>query len=193
MKKTNIVIDKDELVKQEIKRIQDERERQELLFDTEARLYQTTIDRDLEIHELRNGTQFTLKEVKDLINKLPADYFPMFPNSNPFFKLVFKLNKWKGDPTEFIKPPACAIYIKKYIYGRFVPEVLPTLLTMTNPLISGHIRQYKLFQFLNDIGRQIMHGYIDDAIEIMEKSTDWYDFELQYGKKYGIGIQTKCV
>jgi len=193
MKKENTITDINNLVKKEIKKIQDDQERQELLFATEALIPQTTTDRDLEIHELRNGKKFTIKEVKDLISEMPDDYFPMFPNANPFFKLMFKLLGWDRDPNEFIKPPCCAIYIKQYIYGRFQSEMLPTLLSKPNPFLSGHVKRYKLFQFLNEEGRRLMQGYIEDAITVMEESKDWYDFELTYTKRYNLSVQLRCI
>ena len=93
----------------------------------------------------------------------------MFPNNNPFFKLMYKLNRWNNlDPNDFTKPPICAIWIKQYIYDRFDREVLPTLLAKENPIISGYVKKYKLFQFLNDEGLLLLEGYINDAIEIMK-------------------------
>lgn len=42
---------------------------------------------------------------------------------------MFKLNGWNDlNPNDFIKPPICAVWIKKYVYGRFDREILPTLL-----------------------------------------------------------------
>jgi hypothetical protein len=193
MTKEKTITDKNNLVGKEIKKIKDEQERQELLFAAEELLPKTKTDRELEKHELRNGRIFTMKEVKDLTNNQPDDYFPMFPNANPFFKWMFKLKGWNLNPNEFIKPPCCAIYIKQYIYGRFQPEMLPTLLSKPNPLIFGYIRQYKLFQYLNEEGRRLMQGYIEDAINVMEESKDWYDFELTYTKKYNLPVQLKCI
>jgi len=182
-------------IEKEIQKIIDKQERQELLFATEALIPQPTFDKELEKHELRNGTIFTIKEVKDLIREMAADYFPMFPNSNPFFKLMFKLNGWKGDHNAFVKPSICGLYIKKYIYARFEGDILPYLLKKENPLMSGYVRKYKLFQFLNDEGRTKMEGYIQDAINLMEDSEtkSWYDFELKYTAKYKLSVQLKCI
>ncbi len=154
---------------------------------------QMPVDKELEIIELRNNTKVTLKQVKDLLGEAVADYLPVFPNTNPFFKLMFKLNKWDGDPTAFVKPVPCAIYIKRYIYGRFDPELLPTLLKQTNPLISGHIRKYKLFQFLNEDGRALLETYVDDAVNVMKDSINWFDFEDKYTKKYNLIVQLRCM
>ncbi len=185
--------DKDKIADQEIKKIQDAQERQGLIFGADAFLPQTTVDKDLEIIELRNDTKITLRQVKDLLGAAVADYLPVFPNTNPFFKLMFKLNKWDGDPTAFLKPVPCATYIKRYIYGRFDQDLLPTLLQQVNPVISGHIKKFKLFQFLNEDGRALLESYVDDAVNVMKDSKDWFDFEDKYTKKYNLIVQLRCM
>lgn len=178
----------------EEKKIHDQQERQRLLFNTEALLPQRSWDKELEKHKLESGVEFTIKEVKGLISDLAREYIPMFTNDKPFFKLMYKLSGWDHlDPNEFIKPPVVAIYIKRYIYARFNQEILPTLLAKENPLISGYIKKYKLFQFLNDKGIELLEGYIQDAIKVMETSKDWYDFELKYTKLYDLSVQLKCI
>lgn len=60
-----------------------------------------------------------------------------------------------------------------------------------NPLISGHIRKYKLSQFLNAEGKEKMKGFIEDANTVMKECTTWYEFELKYTKKYNLPVQLK--
>ena len=124
--------------------------------------------------------------------ELARDYRPMFPNSSPFFKLIYKLNDWNHlNPNDFTKPPVCAKWIKQYVYGRFDRETLPSLLAKENPIISGYVKKYKLFQFLNDEGLLLLETYINDAIEVMKISKDWYDFEKKYTKIYNLSVQFK--
>ena len=105
---------------------------------------------------------------------------------------MYKLNGWDHlNPKDFIKPPCVALWIKQYIYGRFEKEVLPTLLQKDNPFIEGDMRKYKLFQFFNDEGIILLEGYIQDAINVMETSKDWYDFELKYTAVYKLSVQLK--
>ncbi|MCR9228831.1 MAG: P63C domain-containing protein [Flavobacteriaceae bacterium] len=178
----------------ELKRIRDIEERQALLFKTEALLPQTSVDKELEKFQLRNGKVSSLREVKDLIRDMAREYKPMFPNEKPFFSLMYKLNGWDDlNPNDFIKPPCCALYIKQYIYGRFDREILPSLLAKENPLISGYVKKYKLFQFLNDQGLLLLEGYIEDAIKVMRESKDWYDFELKYTSLYNLSVQLKLM
>ncbi|WP_421824871.1 P63C domain-containing protein [Flagellimonas oceanensis] len=175
-----------------LKEIHDINERQELLFKTESLLPQKNDDREFEKFMLRNGTSTSIKEVKDVINELAREYQPMFPNKKPFFTLMYKLNGWTDlNPHSFIKPPVCALWIKQFIYGRFDREVLPTLLAKENPLITGYIKKYKLFQFLNDKGLIYLEQYINEMIAVMKISRDWEDFENKYTKLYSISIQLK--
>ncbi|MFC6100319.1 P63C domain-containing protein [Olivibacter domesticus] len=178
----------------ELKKVRDKDEQSLLLFNTEALISHRPDNVEEEIHQLQNGRQFTIKEVKDIISDMAREYSPMFPNSKPFFKLMYKLSGWNHlNPNDFIKPPVVATYIKKYIYARFKKDVLPILLAKDNPLVSGYVRKYKLFQFLNDEGLLLLEQYIQEAIDVMQDAKDWYDFELQYTAKYELSVQLKCL
>lgn len=170
-----------------------QQEKQQLIFGPDLLLPQRPKNDREEQYQLRSGYVFTKRGVADLLEKGARDYFPMFPNEKPFFKLMFNLNGWKGNPNEFFKPPAAALYIKQYIYARFPKDMLPTLLTIDNPIVSGYIRKYKLFQFLNDEGIEMMEDFIDQAIEVMKDSKDWYDFEKKYCAKYQLSLQLKLL
>ena len=192
MKKEKLTSNAAKTEKDELQKIIERNEREQLLFNTESLIKEPDPDREIEKFELRNGSFISPKDVTDFLNEMAADYFPMFPNSSPFFKLVFKLNDWRGDPNAFVKPPVCALYIKKYVYARFDGDILPYLLGKDNPLMSGYVRKYKLFQFLNNEGIGLMSSFIQDAISVMEESTNWYDFELKYTAKYKLSVQLKC-
>lgn len=195
MAKNKTIVFISESIDIETQRIIQQQEREALLFGADALLPQKSFDRELEKYQLRNGLEFTLKDVKDLINDLAGEYSPMFSNKKPFFKLMYKLCGWDNlDPNEFIKPPCVALYIKQYIYARFPKEILPTLLGKENPFIGeSYMRRYKLFQFLNEEGLLLLEGYIQDAIKVMETSKDWYDFELKYTNLYKLSVQLKCI
>ena len=181
-------------VDKELKKILDRQERQELLFNADVLLPKKAYDAELEQHYLIRGQAFSLKGIKDLIASYTREYSPMFPNEKPFFKLMYKLLKWDHlDPNSFIKPPVVALYIKLYIYGRFNAEVLPYLQEIENPIMSGHVKKYKLFQFLNDDGIIMLEGFIQDAINVMGTAKSWYDFELKYIKLYGLPVQLKIM
>ncbi len=116
----------------------------------------------------------------------------MFPNRKPFFSLMYKLNQWHDiNPNDFNKPPVCALWIKQFIYARFDKDVLPTLLKIENPVLYGHVKKYKLFQFLNDEGLLLMENFINQAIAVMKECKTWYEFELKYTAKYDLNVQLK--
>src|ERR1035437_5991421 len=177
-------IEEQKLVKQ--------KESQGLIVNADTLLPKKSVDKELEIFQLRSGIEFSIKGINDLISEIARPYFPMFPNSKPFFKLMYKLNRWDNlNPNDFIKPPCVALWIKQYVYARFSKEVLPTLMQKDNPLVDGYIKKYKLFQFLNDEGLLLLEGYIQDAINVMETASSWYDFELKYTAIYRLSVQLK--
>mgnify|MGYP003667964745 CR=1 FL=1 len=185
-------IDSLNLTIKELEELKKKEEIQALLFETESLISVKDDDKELEKFQLRNGTITSIREVKDIISSMARDYDPMFPNKKPFFDLMFKLNGWTNlNPKSFIKPPICAVWIKQYVYGRFDREILPTLLAKENPLITGYVKKYKLFQFLNDEGLVLLEGYIQDVIDTMKISKDWNDFEEKYVKLYDISVQLK--
>lgn len=176
------------------KKLTKQEEQQQLLFKADALLPEKSFVIELEKYQLQNGLEFTLKEVNDLVISHPRDYYPMFPNKKPFFSLMYKLCGWKHlDPKRFIKPRVVSVYIRKYIYSRFHKDLLPTLLNIENPIIIRYIKKYKLFQFLNDEGIEFMETIIQQAIDVMEVSKDWYDFELKYTKLYNLPVQMRLL
>jgi hypothetical protein len=191
-KKPKHTFNKANVSDEKLKEILKQQEQQELQFGADSLLPQRPLDKKLEIHSLSSGKLFTIKGIEDLITSAANEYFPMFPNSNPFFKTMFKLCGWNDlNPNDFVKPHIVAYYIKKYIYGRFDREVLPTLMKKDNPLVKWHIRKYKLSQFLKEEGLILMEGYIQDANRVMEVSKDWYDFELRYTSEFKLSVQLK--
>ncbi|RWY57538.1 P63C domain-containing protein [Mucilaginibacter gilvus] len=181
-------------VDKELKKIFDRQEQQDLLFKSNELLPKKNFDIELEQHQLRSGLKFTIKEIKDLVKSQAREYEAMFPNTNPFFKRMYKLRKWdKLDPNSFIKPPVVALDIKRYIYSRYGSDAVPTLLAIENPILSGHIKKFKLFQFFTDEGIEMLAGIIQDANDVMNVSKDWYDFELKYTKLYNLPVQLKLL
>lgn len=173
-------------------KLRDQQERLDLLFKADKLLPKKSIDKELEKFQLYSGKEISLQEIDLIVSKAANSYSPMFPNSKPFFKLMYGLLGWDHlDPTKFQKPPCVALYIKQYIYARFDNRILPTLLRRDNPYITGHIRKYKLFQFLNPKGLDMMEEFIEEAMSVMKEAKDWRDFELKYAKKFYLSIQLK--
>lgn len=179
-------------VDEELKKILERQEQQELLFAPEVLLPQRSRAEQLEKEILFNHKGLPLIDMRVIINNLPVPCEPMFPRSKPFFKLMFKLRRWdKLDPDSFIKPPCVATDIKQYIYARFNSGVLPTLLAKENPITMGYIKKYKLYWFFDKDGLIMLEQVIQQAIDVMKISKDWYDFELKYTKLYKLSIQLK--
>lgn len=167
-----------------------------LISLTEEKVNKKGTDEQLErrhqIIELMSGKLVDLTKLTDLLNAAPGTYEPMFQNAKPFFKLMYKLNGWNHlNPNDFIKPPCVSLWIKKYVYARFGSDVLPSLLGRENPILFGYVRRYKLFQYFNESGRILLEEVIDQMIEVMKVSKDWYDFELRYTKLYRLPVQLK--
>lgn len=116
-------------------------EQENILFGPEEFILLKSEERKLEELELLGGPGHKLTTIDGLIQNKPGEYMPMFPNDNKFFPLMYQLKKWTHlDPQHYIKPPIVAKHIKQLIYGRFIPEVLPSLLKKDNPIIHlGYI------------------------------------------------------
>ena len=180
-------------VDEELKKILKKHEQQELLFSPETLLPQRSRAEQLEKEILYNQKGIPLIDIRVVINDLAVQCPPMFPRSKPFFKLMFKLRGWDHlNPDSFIKPPCVATDIKKYIYARFNAGVLPTLLAKENPITMGYIKKYKLYWFFDNDTLLMLEQVIQQAIDVMKISKDWYDFELKYGKLYKLSVQLKC-
>lgn len=182
----------DDAISIEDKELARQIEKQSLLFDTDALLPKPKSDETEFEKYYIYGKEYSISELKAMVEPEPRAYSPMFPNKIPFYKLMYKLLEWdKLNPNKFQKPPIVAFYTKIYIYARFDKDILPSLLIKTNPIIKGHIRKYKLFQYLNDDGLVLLEQYIKEAIKIMEISDNWHDFELKYTKIYNLSVQLK--
>lgn len=131
------------------------------------------------------GAEISIREIKDFIATNALPYVPKFPNSNPFFSEMYRLNKWDDlDPDEWIKPLQVPNWINEIIYGRFSKEILPSL-QILNPYLPGMcVRGYKNFQFLNENGQKLLEQYRDECVEVMKTCTTWHEFRLKYSQLY---------
>ncbi|MFN8290265.1 MAG: P63C domain-containing protein [Chitinophagaceae bacterium] len=133
------------------------------------------------------GAEFSIKDIQDIVMANAQRYRPMFPNDNPFFKEMYRLNGWTDrDPNEWIKPLPVPNWINEIIYGRFSKDVLPAI-QILNPFLPGMcIRGFKNFQFLNEEGQNLVLQYRDQAVEVMEKCQTWHEFRLKMAKEHGV-------
>jgi hypothetical protein len=139
-----------------------------------------------EVFELRSGETIAFAS---LIANDEQEYFPIFPNSNPFFSEMFRLvgDLWKNwDSKSYTKPLEAKQYLIEIIYYRFSKEAVGTLRTKVQ---RG--KNQKLFQYLNDEGRDMVVKFRDEAIAMMKEFNygQIYEFRIAYSKKYNTPVQ----
>ena len=155
--------------------------KEELIKEKNERIYK--IER-VKI-ELRGGKSVTRLEIRLLITSIMQEYDAAFPNSNPFFKHMFRLHpKLMGlDYNSYSKPRLAGKLLKLLTYDRFGIEVLPALLVFAR--IDGFWIT-KCYKHLTEDGLAHLLKFRDDANEMMAKFKDgqWYEFYAQYEVTY---------
>jgi len=142
--------------------------------------------RNQEVIELRSGELITFETY--LADGL-REYFPIFPNSNPFFSEMFRLvgNRWKGwNPHAYTKPLEAKIYLIEIIYYRFSRQAIATLKSKVK---RG--RSHKLFQLLNEEGLDKVIQFRDEAVAMMKEYKDGsiYEFRVAYANRFKTPMQ----
>lgn len=139
--------------------------------------------REREEIELRSGIKISIQGIRDFIIANARPYSPMFPNTNPFFPEMYRLNGWNDrDPHEWIKPLQVPNWLNEIIYGRFPKDVLPSI-QILNPYLPGLcIRGYKNFQFLNEQGLSLVVQFRDEAVNVMQSCSTWHEFRMRFSQ-----------
>lgn len=148
------------------------------------------LDRRNEI-ELISGRIINLDEERENTERIIAtalkDYSKRVPQI--YYREIFRLNGWnlpEGNISE--KPSIVGRFTNQIIYSRFNKEVLPQLQRL-NPYIVLGMRNFKHFQWLTEEGQRLFDNYIQDAISVMQESSDWYDFRVKHATKFGVTFQ----
>lgn len=142
------------------------------------------LSRQKEVVELRSGATIPYAHY---ISDNFQDYFPVFPNDNPFFSQMFRLAGWTDlNPNEYVKPDLAKLYLVEIVYYRFHKEIVPALRAKA---IRGTTT--KLFQRLTDEGIKKLIQFRDEAVEMMKKFPDgkMYEFRLAYAEEYKTDVQ----
>lgn len=140
---------------------------------------------------LRSGAKISFAQIKQTITAIRQPYVAAFPNSNPFYKEIYRLNGWTNlDPNSYIKPPIVADWTIELIYNRIGKDIFPVL-SVLNPALPNGIRLHKCFQFLTTEARIKFEQYRDEAIEVMRTCSDWYEFRQKMYIEYGITYQVR--
>jgi P63C domain len=181
------------------KRRQTELEKRKALMDsiyeqTERLSKQQSENRNEEYEKLKRQlltANPTLDEVKRLVAIFKQPYIPHFTYEKPYYKEMFRLNKWPDDEhKKYHKPREVAQWTCRLIYGRFSKEVFSELQRL-NPFIGFCVRRDKFFQYLNKEGQDLLDRYIDECITMMQAYDDWGKFEKDYCIKYGLYYQER--
>src|SRR5258705_5137823 len=144
---------------------------------------------DEETIELRGGKTISRLGVRQFVQSLKRDYTAIFPNTNPFFKNMFRLHpKLKGyNPNKYEKPYLAGKLLKKLTYNRFntdfSQEVLPALIVFAMP---DGIRLFKCHEFLTPAGVEEIMKFRNEANEMMDKykKGNWYEFLKAFSAKH---------
>jgi hypothetical protein len=146
-----------------------------------------SLEKEFQKIALIGGNIISLEIVKGLI--LTSAKIHKVTFSQAFYKEMFRLNNWKFDGGAiYRKPWLAAKYTNEIIYGRFSREIL-TALQLQNPYIIPGVRKFKHFQYLNADGQALLEKFIDETIQVMKESSDWYDFRVNLFNKYGVPYQ----
>lgn len=146
--------------------------------------------REEEKFELRSGTIISIAELKEIITANLQPYKPQFPNTQPFFSEIYRLNEWNDkNPTDYVKPPIVGLWINEIIYSRYSREVLPTLRVL-NPSLPSGFRKFKHFQFLTEEGQNKLNQFRDEAISLMKESKTWAEFRRKLLTKHEVPYQS---
>jgi hypothetical protein len=133
----------------------------------------------------------TMDEMKRLVATFRQPYVPHFTYDKPYYKEMFRLNKWPDEEhKKYRKPREVAQWTCRLIYGRFSKEVFSEL-NRLNPFIAFCVRRDKFFQYLNKEGQDLLDQYIDECIMMMQSYSDWGKFEKDYCTKYRIAYQER--
>lgn len=156
----------------------------------DAKFTDFNLDRENEKIKLLNGSEITLREIREMqtvISKALNEYKPTFQQE--FYKEINRLNGWLiPDERLHQKPPIVGRYTNEVIYARFSKEVLPVLQHL-NPYTVHGIRLNKHHQWLTPEGKIQLEGFIGDAIRVMKTSSTWYEFRVKYSSEFNVPFQ----
>lgn len=139
--------------------------------------------------ELCSGKTISIAQIKSIITAIRQAYDAVFPNNNPYYKEIYRLNGWSHlDPNEYIKPAIVGKWTIEMLYNRLGKDVFPALSAL-NPALPNGIRLHKCFQFLTDEGRKKLEDVRDETIKLMQRCQTWHEFRMLLCKECGVPYQ----
>jgi hypothetical protein len=120
--------------------------------------------------------KYVVDEAQRWVKKFPDD----------FYHQIFRLNKWKFNPTNFTKRPSViGKWTREIVYARFPAAVLKRLDDL-NPLTEKGYRKHKIHMFLtDDIGNPELQEYISNVTFLMKSSSNWKSFRQLFARAIG--------
>ena len=147
------------------------------------------IDHENEIITLISGRTTSLAEIKRYISETLRPYEVVFPQV--FYRNMLRLCGYKVPKGKIRHKPAIfAVYTVDLIYRRFPKHVLETFQVL-NPFVVPGIRLNYHHQWLNDEGQALVKKYIAEAVEMMERCEDWYEFRIKYALEHNLSLQLR--
>lgn len=154
---------------------------------TGERFTDTHLDREDEKIKLLGGSEISISGLKQFIKGHAQPHETRF--TLEYFTHICRLNGWpEEEAKQFHKRPEVALYNRQIIYGRFPKEVIQALETV-NPYYRFAQRMFMHHQFLTPKGVEDLKMYIKQAIELMKECSNWHDFTVKYGNRYGLPYQ----
>jgi hypothetical protein len=172
--------------------LQEERENLQLLLIQGAenlindKFSDKFLDKQNEKIKLISGVEISLKRAREILTFIAQNHPSQFDLD--FYISVFRIMNLEGDPSHYFKDRKVADFTNEVIYGRFDKEILPTLQRMNN-YVGYCIRAKHHYQFLNDEGILKLQEYIQEAKDVMNSSTSYYEFRVKMYNLYNVPYQ----
>jgi len=162
-----------------------------LLDGPELKIQQTlsknSEEKEFERLALIGAGQISLDAIQNFVLSTAKAHQVTFPQI--YYKEMFRLKGWKIQGTSvYRKPWLVAKYTIEVIYGRFTREILMAI-QLQNPYVVPGVRRFKHFQYLNEAGQSRLEQFIQEAVEVMKVSTNWYDFRVKMFEKHSVPYQ----
>lgn len=112
----------------------------------------------------------------------PQPYVVTFPME--FYRQIYRLNNWDTSGKKLhSRPGIVGTWTNWMIYIKY-PEGTIKWLREHSPSDGYGNRPYKYFQFLSLMGKNQLLDYIDSAIDLMSKCSNWDQFKRLLAKGY---------
>lgn len=107
-----------------------------------------------------------------------------FPDT--FYQEMFRLHKWKYDPTSVRRPGVVGKFTNQFIYDK-LPEGVLQELKLKNPKNERGNRRAKHHQYLTeDVGHPHLEKQITKTLTLMQAADSWPQFKRLFNRVFGV-------